>query len=134
MRPRILLPFTDPADLEFYVEIHLTGPNVALQRRFDYPDILTSGIRYRREPPGVEDWRCLDVLYDLGNGDCEDLAAAHAAQRRVWAEKRGIKDFSAHVIVTPVSPGLRHARVRESFRGTVRIVDPSKILGMGEEG
>ena len=134
MRPIIRLPFTDPADLEFYVEIHLTAPNVALQRRFRYPDLLTSGIRYKREPPGEEEWRHINSLYECGEGDCEDLAAAYVAQRRVWAFENGIKGFASHVIVTAVQPGLRHARAWESLNGVITVIDPSKILGMGGEG
>lgn len=78
-------------------------------------------VRYIRRDPG-EYWRSLKELWRFGGGDCEDLAAAIAAElqergipaeARILAPKRG---RTAHAIV------VVHGRV----------IDPSAIAGMGE--
>lgn len=134
MKPIIRLPWTSAEELEFRVEIHLVRPNMVLQRRFKFLPLLRSGVRYRREPEGEEEWRCIDRLYQVGFGDCEDLAAAYVAQTRVRAETLGLKRLGARVVIHQVAPGLRHARAEISDGGRITIVDPSKVLGMGGEG
>lgn len=49
--------------------------------RGSYPPLYESGIRYGEEPPGQEQWLSTDALYQLGVGDCEDLACARASER-----------------------------------------------------
>ena len=46
------------------------------------PSILSpaAGVRYERDPVGVELWRTLPQVLRYGGGDCEDLAAARAAE------------------------------------------------------
>lgn len=46
------------------------------------PSILSpsAGVRYERDPVGVELWRSLPAVLAAGGGDCEDLAAARAAE------------------------------------------------------
>lgn len=90
-----------------------------------FPPLYESGVRYRRERAGREDWLGpVDVLR-LGHGDCEDLVAYLVAQ--YW--------FHGHLSVQPhcyaPRPGLVHCVVRHSDG---RIEDPSKMLGMGGVG
>jgi len=82
------------------------------------PALYKSGIRYRREPRGVENWQTIAEMLRSKFGDCEDLACARVAEIRVkglyaepWPVSRG---------------GLWHVLVKHS-RG---IFDPSKRLGM----
>ena len=85
----------------------------------EYPALYDgAGIKYRREPPGAEDWQAADKLLASGEGDCEDLAGYRVGELRVHGE-------NASVEVTEMAPGKYHARVR---RGDGSIEDPSLIL------
>lgn len=90
------------------------------------PPLYESGVRYVREHEDfiaavpVEDWQAVDVLYENGYGDCEDLACARVAELR-------IKGIEAYPYIE------KTGRV---WHVTVRVVgganeDPSKRLGMG---
>lgn len=90
------------------------------------PDLFRSGVRYRREPDGLEEWKSVPYVIAQGYGDCEDLACWLAAQERVrgvLAEPhfyfRQIGNLSMYHIVTKYPDG--------------RIVDPSALLGMGAD-
>lgn len=123
MKPLIVRPDVGPAELEREVELFLTRPNVHLISRGHYPPLLTSGVRYRREPLGQERWKPIDVLYADGYGDCEDLSAALAAQLRA----RGVP---ARVVVRKTGLRLFHALVGVGRGETITLIDPSKMLGM----
>lgn len=107
----------------------LTRVNVAwLESHPAAPSILApdAGVRYEREPLGREDWRTLPALLSFGAGDCEDLAAARAAELRV----AGI-----HARATPVRIGPRIGGRAELWHIVVRhpdgtTEDPSIALGM----
>lgn len=83
-----------------------------------YPSLYESGVRYRREPRGQEDWKHIDRLLEDGIGDCEDLSGARAAELRVIGEQ-------ATAMVVPTKSGKFHAIV---IRGNGEIEDPSRLL------
>lgn len=98
----------------------LTALNYVFLSRFDVPPLYKSGVRYRREQPGREQWLTIPEVLDEGFGDCEDLAAWRAAEIRL----KGLPAF-----VRVVRSGRRsfHAIVQRPD-GTIE--DPSKVLGM----
>lgn len=89
-----------------------------------WPGLYASGVRYQREPRGVEEWQSIRDLKRTGRGDCEDLASALVAE---WwyAGDRG-----AHVVVVHSGPGVYHVL---ASRGNGQIEDPSARLGMGKK-
>lgn len=80
-------------------------------------------LRYIRDDPD-EFWETIRDIWAVGGGDCEDLAAAVAAELVVSGADEG-----ARPMIYRVRPGLAHAVVRMS---TGQIFDPSKVGGMGE--
>lgn len=91
-----------------------------------YPLLYASGIYYRNERrgppvPGVERFQTAESLYDVGAGDCDDLACVRSAELRVHRGER------ARPMVVRMRDGLYHVVVR---REDGRIEDPSRILGM----
>jgi len=82
--------------------------------------ILDGTVRYRREPIGREDWRTRERVLLDGWGDCEDLAAALAAELEVAG-------YPAHAVV-------RRAHGGRGYHAVVRLhgreLDPSRWLGM----
>jgi len=88
------------------------------------PTLYESGVRYQREPRGNERWQVLPDLLRTKRGDCEDLAAARAAELQVSGE-----DPDAVAVARAVRPGLWHIVVA---RGDGTTEDPSKVLGMGK--
>jgi|FLYL01.1.fsa_nt_gi hypothetical protein len=101
----------------------LTALNAVLiaRSRVPIPHPYESGVRYRREPRGREDWNHVARLLRLGHGDCEDLAAYLAAWLRIHNAE------PARVVIRRTGPRLWHAVVQ---RADGRIEDPSKVLGM----
>lgn len=78
---------------------------------------------YQRHDPN-EHWRSVREIHHYGGGDCEDLAAAGAAE---LTEHFGIL---AVPYVYRVKPGLAHVVIKRADTG--EILDPSKLGGMGE--
>lgn len=104
----------------------LTAYNAAwLRAHPSAPSLYESGVRYEREALGRESWQTLPDLLATKRGDCEDLAAALAAELQVT----GV-DPDAVACATHVRPGLWHIRVR---RGDGTMEDPSRVLGMGRK-
>ena len=87
--------------------------------------LYESGVYYDPER-GTEDWLTIPDLYATGYGDCEDLAAARAAELRVSGEDRG-----ARAVAYRSGPTVWHAVV---MRGDGSVEDPSLLLGMGWHG
>lgn len=82
---------------------------------------LTDGrLRYIRSDPG-EDWLTVRQIWARGGGDCEDLAAAAAAELTM----RGLP---SKPVVYRVRPGLSHAVVVRL--DTRQVLDPSILGGM----
>lgn len=90
------------------------------------PPIYESGVRYKPEPVGRENWDAAAIVFPRGTGDCEDLAAIRAAQLR----NSGV-DPGARAVVRRSGPRLWHAIVARSD-GTTE--DPSRKLGMDSRG
>lgn len=89
-------------------------------RRTPLPPLLRSGVRYRRERRGAEDWLLPADVHRLGYGDCEDLAVWLAAE----LQRKGVK---ARFDVKRTGPKKWHAIVRLP---SGRVLDPSAYLGM----
>lgn len=106
-----------------------------------YPPLYHSGVVYKEEAPGREDWPDIPRVLANGWGDCEDLAAWRAAELRVagidcepvlkwkWiprAEMLAAGYPRKHVPKKGI--WLVHCLVRFPDGS---IEDPSKELGMG---
>lgn len=98
------------------------------------PLLYESGIRYAREDrcSETEELRAcseerfvtIPELYRIGVGDCDDLAAAYAAEARILRGDRG-----ARVHVIQWRSGHYHVVVR---LGDGTLADPSARLGMNK--
>ena len=100
----------------------LTCLNETIMRRArrPFPFLYKAGVRYQREA-GTENWLNARELLKQKRGDCEDLSAYMAAWLRVY------RDEPARVKVYRSGKKRLHAVV--SVAG--RILDPSRVLGMG---
>ena len=83
-----------------------------------FPPLYESGVVYRREEKGHDDWMTADTVLHRGYADCEDLAAYRAAELR----RAGIPALG---IVRPNASGNFHAQVLLPD-GTIE--DPSRVL------
>lgn len=97
----------------------LTGINCAIIEALDgnVPRLYESGVKYRQ--PGKLRWHTLADLYDLGRGDCKDLAAARCAELRYFDGE------PARPLVYKTRRHRWHAVV---LREDGTIEDPSRIL------
>lgn len=104
-----------------------------MTHRREFKPLYATGVRYAPER-GTEDWLSIPEIYKaIRTGkpvDCEDLAAARAAELRVGVSKRlgrvhAIADIRGRVL--PNKQVRMHAFVRYPD-GSVE--DPSKNLGM----
>lgn len=94
------------------------------------PKMYESGVRYRLEPPGVEDFNDIETIIDRGWGDCAQLSAWRIAELReageggefriAWKEP---EDWDE----TFEGPRMFHVLIR---RRDGRLEDPSVRLGM----
>lgn len=96
-----------------------------LRRGLVPPLYAATHVRYRREPPGREQWQSALEVFKAGHGDCEDLACWLAASYQL------VGRTDAHAAIIDVRMGLKHCVVR--FRDG-SIEDPSKKLGMSGKG
>ena len=103
------------------------------------PRLYQSGVVYKREPPGQEQWLSWPVMIERGNGDCEDLACWRVAEH-AWFTKTPVSYARP---ATQLVPGkcypvwsrkenyhggyLYHIR---AWLGNGTIEDPSARLGM----
>jgi len=112
------------------------------------PPLYQSGVRYREDPPGQENWKdCLAVLQD-GHGDCDRLVGWRVAELRIagiaaepiikWQQVP--KDVMVHLghpshMVPENGISMVHVCVGwPGWQGDPALVeDPSRILGMGGE-
>lgn len=111
----------------------LVGINVAIMRaQMGKPDeiplLYESGMRYRRESIGQEDWCDVTELIRLGFGDCEDLACWRAAELRVRFGDPSARAFVKGPRKLPGGVMMYHIQVQNGRGG---IEDPSLVLGMG---
>lgn len=84
------------------------------------PLLHMGAVRYIRRDPR-ERWRTAREIERYGGGDCEDLAAAVAAERTLMGHP-------SRPIIMRVGPGQAHAVVMDLR--TRRITDPSVTGGM----
>ena len=95
------------------------------------PELYKSGVRYKEELPGEEDWQDIPTSLQLRRADCEDLSTWRAAEVNV---KYGIPAYPifSHRIL-PNGNIIYHIRVQyppsKRFPNG-HIEDPSIILGM----
>lgn len=85
------------------------------------PDLYESGVRYSRQPGGVERFLPIPRILDAGEADCDQLAPWRAAELRL---RYGIR---AQPEVRKMAANLFHVFVRHP---NGRVEDPSARLGM----
>jgi hypothetical protein len=83
-------------------------------------NLYESGVVYRREPNGQEDWQTARDTLIAGSGDCEDLVIWRVAELREQGQ-------AARAAVLPLARRLWHVVV-EHADGWYE--DPSAVLGM----
>lgn len=120
-------------------EFHLTR---GLATGKPLPRLYDSGVRYREEKPGKEDWPDIPKVISQGWGDCEDLAAYRAAELRVYDGIEAEPVIKWRWIPTwkLLRAGYKKNRLPKDGVWLVHclvrfpdgsIEDPSKLLGMG---
>lgn len=97
---------------------------IALKSDKRIPPLYRAGVRYIREPQGVETFRDLYMVILNRGGDCAHLAAWRVAELQEAGENASLR---IQWKVTRRGPRLFHVLVR---RGNGSIEDPSKLLGM----
>ena len=109
-----------------------------------YPRLYETTVRYKEEAPGREDWPDIPKIIANGWGDCEDLAAYLAAERRVYDGVAAEPIIKWKWIPTKelLAAGYPRGKVPRDGIWLVHclvrlpngdIEDPSKVLGMGGE-
>lgn len=106
-----------------------------------YPPLYASGVVYREERPGEEDWPDIPKVLAKGYGDCEDLVAWRVAELRVaghscepvlkwqWLPSDYLREIGyPRKYIPKRGVWLVHCLVRFPDGS---IEDPSKLLGMG---
>lgn len=145
--------------LKGVIEVNVWHIRRALRRAqkglgYPIPPLYASGVRYKEDPPGQENWKdCLAVLAD-GHGDCDRLVAWRVAELLVagcpaepiikW--KQIPKDVMVGLghpphMVPPEGIHMVHVCVglpgwqqySHLYEQNPLVEDPSKELGMGGE-
>lgn len=127
--------------LEALVMIGVHHLTEAIKEGKPLPRLYDAGIRYREEPPGQEDWLDFPTLIRDRFGDCEDLACALAAERRVYdgihacasirhkfIPSRDLRKQGYPPAAIPKEGIFLIHVLTELPDGTIE--DPSKVLGM----
>ena len=70
--------------LDALVQINQVALQEGKENGTPLPRLYDSGVVYREEPPGKEDWCDYRTVLSQGWGDCEDLASALIAERREY--------------------------------------------------
>lgn len=123
--PTIYAPSLDTRTIDVLLEALVRLNVLYLNDHPDTPELYSSGVRYKREPPGKEDWLSIPEAIKRGVADCEDLCCWRAAELRFDGFQA--MAFSSREPSKGPRP-LFHVRVR---LGGGRIVeDPSAVLGM----
>lgn len=91
----------------------------------DTPELYSSGVRYKAEPLGLENWRDIPRLLETRLGDCEDLACWRAAELAVRRNVDARPVYRWRVL--PTGATLYHIVVSLP---NGQIEDPSARLGM----
>lgn len=112
------VPLPTRAALQAALDRQTERARADLRTHPELPDVYTSGVRYRREPRGLEEWLLPSEVVRRGVGDCEDLATYLAAS--VGGRAVPVRVSSGWHVVTQYPTG--------------RFEDPSRLLGMGRKG
>ena len=130
-RPSPELARGDPSKLLQPLE-RLVQLSVTQRRAGLVPELFSTGVRYREEPPGQDEWLTALESFSayrrsLQTGqpayiDCEDLCIWLTADCR-------LRGLDARCVIKLVRPGLMHCLVY--LPTTDRFLDPSRALGMG---
>lgn len=126
--------FNDKRDLALSLDVMYELVNAAARinlrilRAYPHtPPLYLSGVVYREEPPGEEDWKdCLGCLHD-GWGDCDDLAPWRIAEH--W--RNGVAAFPAFRWMIDGN-GKQKYHILVGLPGGHPPEDPSARLGMKE--
>ena len=107
--------------------------------------LYASGVYYKEDDAGNEDWSDVYGTLRRGNGDCKKLVAWRVAELRCmgvrcepvikwqWIPKVAARELGYPAwFVNGEGLWMVHCLVRY-LDGTERVEDPSKILGMGGE-
>jgi hypothetical protein len=104
-----------------------------LRRNPSTPNIYESGVRYRTQPVGVEQFKPIPMVIAAGEADCDQLAPWRAAELR---ERHGIKALPE---VRQMGKALFHVYVRlpdgkvEDVSARLGMAIPKKIVAKGRE-
>ena len=153
-KPRVILTLSDTDSAERFIPLIILLQSLSdineyhLRRGLaagrPYPRLYDSGVVYKEEKPGREDWPDIPKVLSQGWGDCEDLAAYRAAELRVYdgidaepvikwkwipVEEMRAAGWARHKLPRD-GIWLVHCLVRHQD-GTIE--DPSLLLGMGGE-
>lgn len=130
--------------LEALTSINEWHLNEAIRSGKPLPRLYESGVYYEEEPPGQEDWLDIHSLYRAGKGDCEDLACALAAERRVYDGIMATPIIKQKFIPSTklISAGYPQKEIPQDGIFLVHVLsmlpdgtieDPSAVLGMRGE-
>ena len=149
IRVHLTLPDTDDAQhfaplqilLEALTQINEHQIRAARAAGVRLPPLYESGVRYREEAPGQEDWPDIPTILANGWGDCEDLVGYRAAELRdagIDADPVLKWQFIPRELMIAKGYPKKHVPKRGVWLvhclvrypdGTIE--DPSKLLGMG---
>ncbi|TXH50455.1 MAG: hypothetical protein E6Q97_20495 [Desulfurellales bacterium] len=132
--------------LDALVETNVLVMREAKERGTPLPPLYSSGVVYREEPKGVEEWLdCLEIVR-RGFDDCEGLGCFRAAElrvqgltnaRAVWKYWQNPVSLSqTYHIVTHYAPpigGFKFPEHAKPIGNGIYEEDPSKVLGMSGE-
>lgn len=90
----------------------LARANQAELKAKPYPLLYESGVVYKEEPPGKENWADAPTILKHGWGDCEDLAGWLVAELR-------------EVFNVPCRPFLKFRKVGGSYRYHALVILPN---------
>jgi hypothetical protein len=121
-------PYRDRAlQILLWMLIHL---DILYLQRFPHtPRLYDSGVRYKREPWGYEQWITIPSIIRQGGADCEDLAAWRVAELRtkginarpMWRYHEGTgpngKPFRMYHILVWTPYGIDDPSARLGMRG-----------------
>lgn len=92
------------------------------------PKLYEAGVRYKREPPGREDFKAVPAILRDGHADCEDLAAWRVAELLESGENARVVIKKWEIPTGRDRPFYQYHILCRRADG--RLEDPSAILGM----
>ena len=101
-----------------------------LKRNPGFPSLFETGVYYKREPVGQENWKDIPTTLEDSHGDCEDLASWLAAEYIMSNTKA-----NAYVYLAKETPRVKTYHVVVKYldsNGKTQYIDPSAMLGMNQ--